>query len=126
MIDFADVCAKRIRELGYQDAKTRRLIDIHDGGIAVRRMPTTTITTYYDGSQDLFVVVQVVVARESELQAIQEIDDIATRLPEMDLSSENGSYKFSSAALYTAPQELDNTENVSVWEARIRAEVTTM
>lgn len=125
MIDFADVCVKRIRELGYKDAKIRRLIDIHKGGIAVRRMPTTTVTTYFDGSKELSVVVQVVVARASELQTIEEIDDIAMSLPEMDLSSENGSYKLSSASLYTAPQELDNTENVSVWETRIRAEITT-
>lgn len=126
MIDFADVCVKRIHELGYEDAKIRRLIDVHEGGIAVRRMPTTTITSYFDGSQDLSVVVQIVVARESELQTIEEIDDIAMRLPDMDLSSDNGSYKISSASLYTAPQELDNTEGVSVWETRIRAEVTTM
>lgn len=125
MIDFADVCAKRLRELGYADAKCRRLLDVSKGGIAIRRMPTSTIRTYYDGSQDLAVVAQVVVARESELQAIEEIDDIALRLPDMDLSSENGSYRLSSAAVYTAPQELDSTQGVSVWEMRIRAEITT-
>lgn len=125
MIDFADVCAKRIRELGYSDAKIRRLVDVSKGGIAVRRMPTTTIREYFDGSQDLSVVIQVVVARESELQTIEEIDDIAYKLPDMDLSSENGSYSLSSTALYTAPQELDNTQGVSIWEMRIRAEITT-
>jgi hypothetical protein len=124
MIDFADVCVKRIKELGYTDAKIRRLVDISKGGIAVRRMPTTTITRYYDGSEDQQIVVQVIVARESELQTIDEIEEIAQKLPEMNLESESGSYRLTSAELYTAPQELDYTEGVSVWEMRIRAFIT--
>ncbi len=124
MIDFADVCVERIKELGYTDAKIRRLADISKGGIAVRRMPTTTVTKYYDGSEDQQLVVQVIVARESELQTIDEIDDISQRLPEMNLESQNGSYHLTSAELYTAPQELDYTEGVSVWETRIRAFIT--
>lgn len=124
MIDFAEVCARRIREMGYADARPRRLVDVSRGGIAVRRMPATTVAEYFDGSRDLQVVAQVVVARESELQAIEEISDIAERLPSLDLSSENGSYRVTSASLYTPPQELDNTKGASVWEARVRAEIT--
>lgn len=124
MIDFADVVVERIKEIGYIDAKIRRLADINKGGIAVRRMPTTTITQYYDGSADQQVVVQVIVARESELQTIDEIEDIAQRLPEMNLESKNGTYRLTSAELYTAPQELDYTEGVSVWETRLRAFIT--
>ncbi len=124
MIDFVDVCAKRIQEMGFKDAKTRKLSDISEGGIAVRRLPSTTLASYYDGTKVIAAIAQVVIARESERQAIEEAEEIAAELIEKDLSSENNSYSLSSVDVYTFPQPLEVNNKVSVWEFKIRAEIT--
>lgn len=121
-IDLADVLAKRLREAGYADAKVRRLDAVKYGGIAVRRMPSTCDASYYGGGRSLQYVVQVVVARESELDAIDDCCAIASMAPELDLESENGSYVLTSVEVYTEPQELES-EPLSVWETRLRANI---
>lgn len=121
-IDLADVLAKRLREAGYDDAKVRKLDAVKDGGIAVRRMPSTCDATYYGGGRSLQYVVQVVVARESELEAIDQCCAIAEMAPELDLASDNGSYGLTSIEVYTEPQELES-EPLSVWETRLRANI---
>ena len=42
----------------------------------------------------------------------------------LDLRSANGSYRLTSAQVYTEPQELSQG-SVTVWECRIKATVTT-
>lgn len=122
-IDFAEVFAKRLREAGYKDARLRRLSSIKKGGIAVRRMPSTTTDRYFSGERSIQYVVQIAVARESEPQAIDECSDIANLADALDLKSENGSYTLTSVEVYTEPQELE-TGAVSVWETRIMARLT--
>lgn len=121
-IDLADVLAKRLRESGYEDARVRRLDAVKDGGIAVRRMPSTCDATYYGGGRSLQYVVQVVVSRESELDAIDDCCAIAGMAPDLDLASENGSYALTSIEVYTEPQELESVP-LSVWETRLRANI---
>lgn len=126
MIDLVDVAAKRLRERGYADASVKRIAEIGGGGIAVRRIPATTTGTYYDGSRDVAYLFQVVVARESERDAIDGCCSIADLLPRLDLSSENGSYLLTSVEVYTEPQELELTDSgQTVWECRFRASITT-
>lgn len=121
-IDLADVLARRLREAGYEDARVRRLDAVKDGGIAVRRMPSTCDATYYGGGRSMQYVVQVVVARESELDAIDDCCAIAGMAPDLDLASENGSYALTSIEVYTEPQELESVP-LSVWETRLRANI---
>lgn len=122
-IDLADVFAKKLREAGYTDARVRRLADIKKGGIAVRRMPSTTTARYFTGERSIQYVIQVVVARESEVAAIDECSAIASMADGLNLRSDNGSYDFTSAEVYTEPQELESGA-VSVWETRIMAIIT--
>ncbi|MEG2934755.1 MAG: minor capsid protein [Gordonibacter sp.] len=125
-IDLVDVAAKRLREAGYKDADVKRLADVSDGGIAVRRVPATTTGTYYDGTRNVSYLFQVAVARESERQAIDECCDIAELLTHADLASENGTYRLTSTEVYTDPQELELTDSgITVWECRFKAIITT-
>ena len=126
-IDLVDIAVKRLREAGYSDAGAKRLSEVNrTGGIAVRRNPSTTTGTYYDGSRDVAYLFQVIVARESERRAIDECCGIASMLPHLDLESENGSYRITSAEVYTDPQELELTDGgITVWECRIKASMTT-
>lgn len=125
-IDLADVAAKRLREAGYADAGVKRLADVSDGGIAVRRLPATATGCYFNGARDIAYLIQVIVAREPERQAIDECCEIADLLPRVDLESENGTYRLTSASVYTEPQELGLNENgMTVWECRIKAIITT-
>ena len=121
-IDLADVLARRLRDAGYRDASVRKLDSVKDGGIAVRRMPSMCDATYYGGGRSLQYVVQVVVARESELEAIDQCCAIAGMTPDLDLESENGSYGLTSIEVYTEPQELESSP-LSVWETRLRANI---
>jgi hypothetical protein len=123
-IDFIDVLALRLREAGLTDAKVARLADVSNGGVAVRRMPSTTTAEGYDGSRFISLVCQVVVARESELQAIEECQAVANMARGLDLRSLNGSYRLTSAQVYTEPQELSQGA-VTIWECRIIATITT-
>lgn len=124
-IDFADVLALRLREAGLADAKVARLADVAEGGVAVRRMPSTTTAECYDGTRTVELVCQVAVARESELQAIEECQAAADMARALDLRSLNGSYRLTSAQVYTEPQELSQG-SVTVWECRIKATATTI
>lgn len=125
-IDLVDVAAKRIREAGYHDAGVKRIADLSSGGIAVRRLPATSTGSYYDGSREIAYLFQVVVARESERRAIDECCGIASMLPNLDLSSENGTYLLTSVSVYTEPQEIELSGNGNaVWECRFKALVTT-
>ena len=125
-IDLADVAAKRLREAGYADAGVKRLADVQEGGIAVRRVPSATTGAYFDGSRNVAYLFQVVVARESERQAIDECCEIAGMLAHADLASENGTYRLTSAEVYSEPQELELTDSgMTVWECRIKASITT-
>lgn len=123
-IDFADVLALRLREAGLADAKVARLSDVSRGGVAVRRMPSTVTAEGFDGARCIDLVCQVAVARESELQAIEECQAVADMARTLDLRSANGSYRLTSAQVYTEPQELSQG-SVTVWECRIKATVTT-
>ncbi len=123
-IDFADVLALRLREAGLTDAKVARLSDVSRGGVAVRRMPSTVTAEGFDGARCIDLVCQVAVARESELQAIEECQAVADVARTLDLRSANGSYRLTSAQVYTEPQELSQG-SVTVWECRIKATVTT-
>ena len=125
MIDLADVVAKKLQAAGYTDAKTRKLDDLKGGGIAVRRIPSTKTADYYTGQRQIAYLFQVVVARQSEAQAIDECDSIAALLPTLDLSSENGSYLFTSCEVYTETQELEYPGFPYVYECRMRANITT-
>ena len=122
-IDFADVLAARLREAGLADARVARLEDVSEGGVAVRRMPSTTTAERFDGSRDVDLVCQVVIARESELRAIEECQAVADAARSLDLRSLNGSYRLTSAQVYTEPQELSQG-SVTAWECRIKAAVT--
>lgn len=123
-IDFADVLALRLREAGLADAKVARLSDVSRGGVAVRRMPSTVTAEGFDGGRCIDLVCQVAVARESELQAIEECQAVADMARTLDLRSANGSYRLTSAQVYTEPHELSQG-SVTVWECRIKATVTT-
>lgn len=123
-IDFADVLALRLREAGLADAKVARLSDVSRGGVAVRRMPSTVTAEGFDGARCIDLVCQVAVARESELQAVEECQAVADMARTLDLRSQNGSYRLTSAQVYTEPQELSQG-SVTVWECRIKATVTT-
>lgn len=123
-IDFADVLALRLREAGLADARVARLADVSAGGVAVRRMPSTVTAEGYDGTRCIDLVCQVAVARESELQAVEECQAVADMARSLDLRSQNGSYRLTSAQVYTEPQELSQG-SMTVWECRIKATVTT-
>lgn len=123
-IDFADVLALRLREAGLADAKVARLSDVSRGGVAVRRMPSTVTAEGFDGARCIDLVCQVAVARESELQAVEECQAVADMARTLDLRSQNSSYRLTSAQVYTEPQELSQG-SVTVWECRIKATVTT-
>ena len=119
------MAAKRLREAGFADASTRKLAELKRGGIAVRRLPYTVIDSYFDGTRCLAYPIQVVVAREGELQAIDECCAIADLLPMADLRSENGTYRITSCEVYTEPQELEMEGYPAVWECRLRAFIET-
>lgn len=121
MVDLPDVLAERLRDVGYKDAKTRRLSDISKGGIAIRRIPSATTSSYYDGSRAIAYLVQVVVARQSEVKAIEEIEDIAALVPSFDLRSKNGSYTITSCEIYSEPAEI----KTGTWEVKFKASITT-
>lgn len=126
-IDLPDVAAAALRSAGYADARTARIADIaNTGGIAVRRIPATVTGRYYDGSLDVSYLFQVVVARESERDAMDECCEIADLLPKLALASGNGSYRLTSVETYTEPQEVELTgSGTHVWEARFKAVLTT-
>lgn len=122
-MDFADVLALRLREAGLEDARVARLDGVNEGGVAVRRMPSTVTAEGFDGARCVDLVCQVVVARESELQAIEECQAVADMARSLDLRSLNGSYRLTSAQVYTEPQELSQGATTA-WECRIKAAVT--
>ena len=124
-IDFADVLAMRLREAGYADASCRQLSCLKDGGISVRRLPATTTAEYYDGRRRLSYPVQVAVARESELQAMDECCAIAELVSSLDLASRNGTYVLTGAGIYTEPQALEVSGLPYVWQCRVAADLTT-
>lgn len=124
-IDLVDVLAERLREAGFDDAGVRRLADLDRGGIAVRRIPSTTTATYYDGFRSVDYLCQVVVARESEAAAIDECAEIAQTVPTLDLTSQNGSYRLTSVGIYSDPQEISQPEDgIHVWAVRFKAIMT--
>ncbi len=126
-IDIVDVASKRLKAKGYEGVGVKRLSDVSEkGGIAVRRIPSTTTGSYFDGARDVAYLFQVIVARESEVEAIDECCEIGDTLPTMDLASENGTYRITSVAVYTDPQELELSEGgFYVWEVRFKAIITT-
>ena len=124
-IDLPDVLAERLREAGYEDASVRALDELKAGGIAVRRVPSTTTARHFDGRRDVTFLVQVVVARERELEAIDQCSAIAELAPALDLSSANGTYSLTSVDVYTDPQELETDVFPYVWEVRLQALITT-
>lgn len=125
MLDFADVLAARLQDNGYTDAKPGKLANLKDGGIVVRRIPSTITANYYDGPREIAYIVQVAVAREDEEQAIDECDGILALAPFLDLRSANGSYTFTSCEPYTDTQELEIPGYPYVYECRLRAVITT-
>ena len=70
-------------------------------------------------------VLQVIVKATSEIKAMTDAYDLADALDGADLSSPTGSYGFTSAALYTEPQEITPPEGGPyLWEFRIKAIIT--
>ena len=68
---------------------------------------------------------QVIVKDTSEAKAMGDAYDLADALDGADLSSPTGSYGFTSAALYTEPQEITPPEGGPyLWEFRIKATIT--
>jgi hypothetical protein len=125
MIDLPDIIAKRLHDAGFADAKVQPIARIKDGGICVRRVPSTTTGRAFDGNRNIDYLVQVVVARESEYDCIEEIEQVATIIPHTDLASENGSYTLTSCDIYTDPAELELTGYPYVWTVRFKALLTT-
>jgi hypothetical protein len=124
-IDLPDVLAARLRDAGYDDAGVRALDELKGGGIAVRRVPSTTTARHFDGRRDVTYLVQVVVARERELDAVDQCAAIAELVPTLDLPSANGTYSLTSVDVYTDPRELEATGFPYVWEVRFQALITT-
>lgn len=125
-IDIVDVLAKQLRGIGKKKVSTRRLSDVTDGGIVIRRQQPIKKTTYFDGSRDLDYIIQVVVVAEAEDVAIDECYDLAHVVPTLDLDSENGSYTLTGVGVYSDPRELELTGSLNTaWEVRFAASMTT-
>lgn len=126
MIDLPDVLMERLQELGYEDAQYKRLADADDGGIVVRGLPATIRARYYNGPVDMQFLVQVIAVRESEEEAQTIIDNIAWTVPDLDLSSKNGSYSLTSVDIYSTPTETRPPERgYYTWDVVFEASITT-
>lgn len=125
VIDLAEVVATKVRELGYKDAKVHRIANITDDGIAIIRGQTIEETVYFDGLKDLIYPIRIVVSREQYVEALEVSSDIAWHVTKEDLSSANGSYKFTSADVYEQPHEIDFVDGCHIFETTINAMITT-
>lgn len=125
VIDLAEVVTHRIHDMGYDDAKIRRIADITKGGIAVIRGRSVPENTYFDGSRDLMFPIRIVVSREKYADALKVASKIADKMPNADLSSENGSYRLTSSAVDSQPQEIDQMNGCHIFELNINCQITT-
>ena len=88
-------------------------------------MPTADVVRHMDGTRRVGYVLQVIVKDTSEAKAMGDAYDLADALDGADLSSPTGSYGFTSASLYTEPQEITPPEGGPyLWEFRIKATIT--
>jgi len=124
-LDLCDVMVQRLKEHGYKDAATRRIDELKAGGIAVRRLPSTRLASYFDGRRDMDAIVLVAVARQREEAAMDECEEIAALVPTLDLASANGSYEITSCDIHTPPREMAFAGGPTVWAVQFRAAITT-
>lgn len=125
MIDLVDRARDFLAAKGYE-AHVKRL-DSFTGkeGIVLRRVPSTVTGRYFDGTESVSCIYQVIVRRRSERQAMEECCDIAALLKDAWLGSGNGSYAFVGQEVYTEPQELALDEaGFFAWEVRLEASIT--
>ena len=116
--DVMEAAKAAIEALGYGPVLLTRLAASrgHDDAVVLRPMPTARRVGY---------VLQVIVKDTSEAKAMGDAYDLADALDGADLSSPTGSYGFTSAALYTEPQEITPPEGGPyLWEFRIKATIT--
>lgn len=125
MVDLPDVLASRLREAGY-DAQVKRLDDADNGGLVIRRLPAVVSARYLDGTLDVRYMVQIIAVCESEAESQEIIDRLAYLVPNLDLASENGSYRFTSIDIYSAPTETRPPERgYYAWDVVFEAVITT-
>lgn len=119
--DVMEAAKAAIEALGYGPVLLTRLAASrgHDDAVVLRPMPTTDAVRHMDGTRRVGYVLQVIVKDTSEAKAMGDAYDLA------DLSSPTGSYGFTSASLYTEPQEITPPEGGPyLWEFRIKATIT--
>lgn len=119
--DVMEAAKAAIEALGYGPVLLTRLAASrgHDDAVVLRPMPTADAVRHMDGTRRVGYVLQVIVKDTSEAKAMGDALDGA------DLSSPTGSYGFTSAALYTEPQEITPPEGGPyLWEFRIKATIT--
>ena len=119
--DVMEAAKAAIEALGYGPVLLTRLAASrgHDDAVVLRPMPTADVV------RRVGYVLQVIVKATSEIKAMTDAYDLADALDGADLSSPTGSYGFTSAALYTEPQEITPPEGGPyLWEFRIKAIIT--
>ena len=106
--DVMEAAKAAIEALGYGPVLLTRLAASrgHDDAVVLRPMPTTDVVRHMDGTRRVGCVLQVIVKDTSEAKAMGDAYDLADALDGADLSSPTGSYGFTSASLYTEPQEM--------------------
>jgi hypothetical protein len=127
MIDLVDRVAAYLTGKGYQDVTTR-MLDSTTGreAIVVRRLPYTVNAHYQDRTATLGYLYQVIVRNRDEAHAMNICSEIAEDLENARIESGNGSYVFTSAEIYTSPQQLPLEEQLFyAWEVRINALIET-
>lgn len=125
--DVMEAAKAAIEALGYGPVLLTRLAASrgHDDAVVLRPMPTTDVVRHMDGTRRVGYVLQVIVKDTSEAKAMGDAYDLADALDGADLSSPTGSYGFTSASLYTEPQEITPPEGGPyLWEFRIKATTT--
>ena len=110
--DVMEAAKAAIEALGYGPVLLTRLAASrgHDDAVVLRPMPTADAVRHMDGTRRVGYVLQVIVKDTSEAKAMGDAYDLADALDGADLSSPTGSYGFTSASLYTEPQEITPPE----------------
>ena len=126
-IDICERARDALAGAGMDPVLVRRL-DALSGreGAVVRLMPSATVATYYDGTRDVLLSLQLVSVRRDPLEAMADCDLAMDVLPLADLGSANGSYELAGPVEADGqPEDAGVADNgMHVWTARFRAIAT--
>lgn len=126
-IDICERARDTLEAAGMRGVLVRRLGALSGReGAVVRLMPSATVATYYDGTRDVELPLQVVSVRRDPLAAMADCDLASEVLPLADLASANGSYDLAGPVETDGqPEDSGVTDNgMHVWTVRFRALAT--